>query len=183
MRNALLAATAAVLLLAGCRQSADNPAADADVPSGQVLPIRDNAAVLVRAPATKAAALKLMHERNENMGKIGKANKAISRELKASAPNIQTIRSSSAIIAGFAPKVPSWFPAGTGPDVGKTLAKPEVWQKPQDFAAKAKAFQGAAQAFDAAAKADDMTAIRARFADLGKTCKACHDNYRNERKK
>jgi cytochrome c556 len=181
MRNALLAATA-VLLLAGCGKSADNPAANADTPSGQVLPIRDNAMVLVRAPS-KPQALKLMHDRHENMEQIGKAFKIAGRELKAGAPNLAAVRSSAATIAGFAPRVPSWFPPGTGPDVGKTMAKPEVWQKPADFASKTKAFQGAALAFNAAARAGDMAAINARFGDLGKTCKACHDGYRNEHKK
>jgi cytochrome c556 len=183
MRNALLAATAAVALLSGCRQSADNPAANVVTPrNGQVLPIMD-AAIAIRTPATKEAALKLMHARHENMEKIGKAFKLAGRELKAGAPNLATVRSSAATIAGFAPKVPSWFPSGTGPDVGKTLAKPEVWQKPADFAAKAKTFREAALAFNATAKAGDMAAITASFADLGKTCKACHDNYRSEIKK
>ena len=46
--------------------------------------------------------------------------------------------------------------------------------------AKDKAFQQAALAFDAAAKSGDMAAINARFGELGKTCKACHDPYRSE---
>jgi cytochrome c556 len=178
MRNALLAASAAMLLV-GCNQSSNDLA---DAPSGQVLPIRENAAVLVRAPS-KAQALKLMHDRHENMEQIGKAFKTAGRELKASAPNLAAVRSSAATIAHFAPKVPSWFPVGSGPDVGKTMAKPKVWQKPGDFAAKAKAFRGAALAFNATAKAGDLAAINARFGDLGKTCKACHDGYRNEHKK
>jgi cytochrome c556 len=177
MRNVVLAAA---VLLAGCGQSAENPAANADTPSGQVLPIRDNAAVLVRTP-NKAQALKLMHDRHENMEQIGKAFKTAGRELKASAPSLAVVRPSAATIAGFAPKVPSWFPPGTGPNVGKTMAKAEIWQKPADFAAKAKSFRGAALAFNAAAKSGDMAAIKAGFGDLGKTCKACHDPYRAER--
>lgn len=181
MRNALLAAVAAVALLTGCRQSADNPAANADVPNAQILPVRDNAAVLVRAP-TKAQALKLMHERHEGMEDIGDAVKVLNREMKAPAPNLAAVRSSAATIAGLSPKVPSWFPPGTGRDVGKTRAKPEIWQKPEDFAAKARAFRAAARAFDATAKAGDATAIKASFGELGKTCKACHDLYRAEKK-
>lgn len=184
MRTTLLAATAAIALLAGCNPSADNQPANAVAANNaQILPVRDNAAVLVRAPATKKDALKLMHDRHENMEKIGKATKAIGRELKAGAPDLATIRASAAAIAGFAPKVPSWFPPGTGPDVGKTMAKPEIWQKPQDVAAKSKAFEQAALAFHAAARTGDMAAIKTRFADLGKTCKACHDSYRSEHKK
>ncbi len=177
MLNALLAATA-IALLAGCSQSADNPAANADTPTGQVLPIRDNAAVLVRAPANKAAALKLMHDRHEGMEDIGDAFKVLDREMKASSPNLATVRRSAATIAGLAPKVSAWFPAGTGPNVGKTRAKVEIWQKPADFAAKTKSFQAAARAFNATAKAGDVTAIKASFGELGKTCKACHDPYR-----
>jgi cytochrome c556 len=184
MRITLLTASAAIALLAGCNQSSDNPQANAVAANdGPVLPVRDNAAVLVRAPANKEEALALMHDRHENMEKIGKATKAIGRELKAASPDLARIRPSAAIIAGYAPKVPSWFPAGTGPDVGKTQSKAEIWQKPQDFAAKSKAFEQAALAFQAAARTADMAAISARFTDLGKTCKACHDPYRTEHKK
>lgn len=183
MRNALLAATVAAVMLAGCQQAADNPAANADTPTGQVLPIRDNAAVLVRAPATKAAALKLMHDRHESMEQIGKAMKVAGRELKASAPSLAAVRASAATIASLAPKVPSWFPPGTGPDVGKTMAKPEIWQKPADFAARTKSFQQAALAFNAAAQGTDLTTIKAKFGDMAKTCKGCHDPYRTEHKK
>ncbi len=89
------------------------------------------------------------------------------------------IQSGAATIAGLSRQRPS---AGSrrapGPSVGKTGAKPEIWQNPQDFAAKLHGFQAAAQAFNAAARSGDMTAIKARYADLGGTCKACHDNYR-----
>ncbi len=183
MRIVLLAAVTAAALLTGCGQSADNPAANTAAPkSGQVLPITDNhTMVAARPPATKAAALKLMHERHEGMEDIGDAFKVLGREVKAGSPNLAKVRSSAATIAGLAPKVSSWFPPGTGPDVGKTMAKPEIWQKPADFAAKAKDFRGAALAFNATAKVGDINAIKAGFGELGKTCKACHDLYRAEK--
>jgi len=181
MRTALLAVTAAVALLAACRQSADDQATNVAVKNSPVLPITDdNLAVAVRAPATREEALKLMHERHERMEDIGDAMKVLSREMKAPAPDLAAVRSSAATIAGLAPKVSSWFPAGTGPDVGKTRAKPEIWQKPEGFAARTRAFQAAARDFDAAARAGDVTAIKASFGELGKTCKACHDPYRAE---
>jgi cytochrome c556 len=77
-------------------------------------------------------------------------------------------------------KASGWFPAGTGPEVGKTGAKPEIWKTPQDFAAKLGAFQKAALVFNAAASGNDMNAAKARYADLGGACKACHDKYRSE---
>jgi cytochrome c556 len=108
--------------------------------------------------------------------------KAIGREVKSDSPNLDTIRASAKTITDFAPRVASLFPPGTGPDVGKTGAKPEIWQNPQDFVAKAGDFQKAAQAFGAAAGGSDANAIKARFADLGDSCKACHDKYRAKMK-
>lgn len=131
-------------------------------------------------PLQKEQALALMEERHENYEKIGDAMKGITRELRGDNPDLARIRAEAATIAGLAPQVPGWFPAGTGPDVGKTEAKAEIWQKPEDFAAKAKAFNDAALAFNAAAQSGDLAAIRAAHADLGKSCKACHDLYREE---
>ena len=178
MRNALLAAAAAVALLSGCRESADAPN-NAAVTNAPVLPITDDdPRVVAQAPANKEEALKLMHDRHEGMEDIGDATKVLGREMKADAPNLEAVRTSAATIARLAPEVSRWFPAGTGPDVGKTRAKPEIWQKPEDFAAKTRAFQAAARSFDATARAGDVAAIKASFGELGKTCKACHDPYR-----
>jgi cytochrome c556 len=66
--------------------------------------------------------------------------------------------------------------------VGKTGAKLAIWENPQDFIAKAGDFEKAAQAFGTAAGGNDVAAIKKSFADLGGTCKACHDKYRTEMK-
>ena len=180
MRNALLAAAATVALLAGCRESAEEPAAgNAAAGNRPVFPVTDDdPAAMPAAPASREEALKLMHERHEGMEDIGDAFKVLGRELKADAPNLEPVRASAATIARLAPEASGWFPPGTGPDVGKTRAKPEIWQKPEDFNAKLRAFQAAARTFDDTARAGDVAAIKARFGELGKTCKACHDPYR-----
>ena len=89
--------------------------------------------------------------RHEGMETIGKNGKAINRELTGSGARI---------LRWSAPEPPrslpmsrqasGWFPAGTGPEAGKTGAKPEIWQNPQDFAGKLHSFQIAAAAFNAA---------------------------------
>ena len=135
-------------------------------------------AAVAAKPPTKPAALKLMHERHENMEAIGKAVKIANRALRSDSPDLQAIRSSAASIAGFAPKARAWFPAGTGPDVGKTMAKPAIWQNPADFRRKMDDFNTAARSFNVAAKGGDLPRIRSAFANLGKTCKACHEPYR-----
>jgi len=131
-------------------------------------------------PLQKEQALALMKERHENYEKIGDAMKGISRELKGDNPDLDKVRAGAATINQLAPQVPSWFPAGTGPDIGKTEARAEIWAKPEDFAAKSKEFQQAAAAFHQVAQGNDLGAIRAAQGNLGKSCKSCHDLYRDE---
>jgi cytochrome c556 len=128
---------------------------------------------------SKDKALQIMHERHEGMEAIGDANKAVRRALGGT-PDLPTVHANASKIAQLSRQASGWFPAGTGPDVGKTGAKPEIWQNAQDFGAKLHNFQVAAQAFNAASAGNDATAINARYADLGGTCKACHDKYRSE---
>ena len=175
----------AFALLAACQQPAQPSQHAAANQAGNAANEAASATLAAAAakPLTRDAALKLMHDRHENMVTIGKAVKAARLAMNASPADLATVRQSAGIIGGFAPKVPSWFPAGTGPDVGKTMAKPEIWQKPRDFATHARDFRKAAAGFDAAAKAGDLTQIKASFANLGKSCKACHDPFRNEHDK
>ena len=132
------------------------------------------------AALPKGKALAIMHERHEGMEKIGGTQKLLRRELTSSSPFMPAIKSGAATIAGLSQRASGWFPKGTGPELGKTGAKPEIWQNWPDFTAKLHNLQGAAKAFNAAAASGDMDAIKARFADLGGTCKACHDKYRSE---
>ena len=138
------------------------------------------AATAAAAPLAKGRALAIMHDRHEGMEKIGDTNKLLRREITSSSPFMPAVQSGAATIAGLSARASGWFPKGTGPEMGKTGAKPEIWQSPQDFAAKLHNFQAAARAFNAAAKSGDMAAIKARYSDLGGTCKACHDSYRAE---
>jgi len=138
------------------------------------------AAGVAFAALPKKQALAIMHQRHEGMEKIGDTNKLLRREVTSSTPFVPAIRSGAATIAGLSKQASGWFPAGTGPDVGKTGAKLQIWQDPKDFAAKLHNFQVAAQAFNTAAASGDMDAIKARYSDLGRTCNACHDTYRSE---
>lgn len=180
MRTRFLIAVAAGSLIAGCQQKASEPSNDT-APSNAAAPAdpasgKTNA---VLGPAASGDQAKtLMHDRHEGMEDIGDAFKVVNRELKAGSPNVGAIQAAAASIAANAEKSGTWFPPGTGPDVGKTRAKAEIWQKPEDFAAKDAAFVKAAQAFKAAADSGDVAAIKAQAGELGKSCKACHDPYR-----
>jgi cytochrome c556 len=170
-------AFAAFGLLAACQQPAANEA-DSATGNDAVTPAEAPKAAGLGPAPSREAALKLMHDRHEDMERIGKAVKATGRALKSNSPDLGVIRSSAETIARLSPQIPSWFPAGTGPEVGKTHAKPAIWEKPQDFVQKAREFDAVAKAHDAAAKGGDIEAIKASFADLGKSCKSCHEPYR-----
>ena len=115
------------------------------------------------------------------MEKIGKATKTTKQALVSSSPDLAAIKTSTATIAELSAKSSGWFPPGTGQDVlHKTRALPAIWAKPDDFAAKDRDFQQAAQALKSATESGDLNAVKGKFADLGKTCKACHDTYRAE---
>lgn len=184
MHLSSIAAPAALLLLAACgepKASGNDIVAEANATgnaaSSEIEQVVRN---MSGTPMEKEQALAFMKERHENYEKIGDAMKAVSRELKSESPDLAIVRQNAAAITEVAPRIRTWFPAGTGPDVGKTEAKAEIWQDPKDFAAKAVAFNEAAKAFQQASQGSDVAAIRAAHADLGKSCKACHDLYREE---
>jgi cytochrome c556 len=186
MRSALLAATA-LLILAGCR-GADATQANnsmSNISSDQRSP--DATAVgsdlsTSTTPVSAEEAKKVMHERHEGMEAIGKSTKSIKRELDGSTPDLAVLRTNAGRINDLAQKAAHWFPTGTGPDAGKTGAKAEIWQDPQDFGTKLGGFQKAAQDFNSAASGNDAGAIKTAFGRLGQSCKACHDKYRKEMK-
>mgnify|MGYP002632958544 CR=1 FL=1 len=72
------------------------------------------------------------------------------------------------------------FPEGS--DFGETRALPAIWEKPADFKKAVAAFQMAAANLSTAAASGDMAAFGAAFEPLGKACKGCHDNFREEKK-
>ena len=189
MRKTIIA-LCAVALLAGCdAQDAGQPngagnelMGSAETRTGGTEPDTVNDGIENTVAVDAETAKRLMNARHENYEKIGDAMKTVTQQLKSDSPNLQAVREGATVIATLAPQVPSWFPAGTGPDVGKTEAKAEIWQRPDDFRAKAGAFNQAAQAFQQATQGTDVAAMRAAHGDLGKACKACHDLYREKKK-
>ena len=174
---------AAVVALSACNRTADtrDTAAEANASGNAASAAVENAVAESSAtPLQKEQALALMKKRHQNYEQIGKANRAIRKTLETSSPDLATIRQSAARIEQLASEAPTWFPAGTGPDAGKTEAKAEIWQQPQQFAAGMKDFQAAAIAFNKAAQGGDLTQIKAAHANLGKTCKSCHERFREE---
>jgi len=73
----------------------------------------------------------------------------------------------------------SIFPEGS--DFGETEALPAIWEKPGQFSKAVKMFQDAADKMNAAAMSGDMAAAGAAFGGVGKSCKNCHENFREKK--
>ena len=181
MRIAPFALGFGLVVLSGCGgpESSQGNNAQANIGTGAHSPPTAKASTAMpTAPASKEDALKIMHERHEGMEGLGKAMKALHRELESGKPDINVIRQQTSTMASTAAKIPAWFPPGAGPDVGKTRAKPEIWKQPDVFLRKARAYRAAAQAIDSAAKAGDLNKVMASHDGVDKACKACHDPFR-----
>jgi len=113
--------------------------------------------------------------------KVGAAYKALGKVLDAPAPDLAAAAKPIAALKAEAAALPALFPAGSGPESGQpTEALPAIWEKPADFAARMNGFTEAVAALEAAAATRSVAATRAASANLGKTCKACHDEFRKK---
>jgi cytochrome c556 len=131
--------------------------------------------------ATLVQAADPITTRREAMKGNGAAMKAINETLEKGG-TAADLAPHATKINDTAMKIATLFPAGSdqpqGKDPGQTMAKPEIWQDPDDFAAKVKAFQDEAAMFNTAVAGGDMGVIKAEFEKLGGTCGGCHKVYR-----
>jgi len=118
--------------------------------------------------------------RKKNFKDIAGAMKASANSFKTGTPDAALIKANAAIIAGYADKVPTWFPAGTAVGVGKSEAKPVIWTDKAGFAKAAGDFSVAAKAYKATADKGDLAATAKALGTLGGTCKGCHDTFRQK---
>jgi cytochrome c556 len=112
---------------------------------------------------------------------IGAAFKGINDEFKKSQPALGMIRQYARQIDELSKEQQFWFPPGTGPESDiETLARPAIWQQPTQFKAGQVAMSEHAGKLAKVASGEDLGAIRAQWQALGKTCKGCHDKFREE---
>jgi cytochrome c556 len=129
-------------------------------------------------PAEQSAA-QIMKARHDHYHELGDAFKTIKDQSRAGTPDLNAIQSAAKVVNNASVDQGRWFPAGTGPEAGKTRALAEIWSRPQDFIAAQKMFSDAAPKLLAAANAQDVAEVRTQFGAVGKTCKNCHDTFRS----
>lgn len=93
------------------------------------------------------------------------------------APYDAKLAQENAAVVEFMSKLP-W--AGFTPETEKvkSKAKPEMWMEKAKFDQGAEKMRAEVAKLATAAKAGNLDALKAAFGDASKTCKACHDAYK-----
>lgn len=71
-----------------------------------------------------------------------------------------------------------WIGFAESTDGLSSHAKPEIWMEAKKFQQHAQALQEKAAALESAAQSRDLATIKAAFGAVGKSCKTCHDAFR-----
>lgn len=118
-----------------------------------------------------------IEQRQAGMKRIGSSMKTLVGFSKGDVADPAQARQAAATIHGLARQLPGWWPAGTAAGVGKSKAKPEIWQQRRQFSQRAAALRAAAAAMERAAGTGDKAKVGEQVKTLGGTCKGCHDLY------
>lgn len=123
----------------------------------------------------------VIESRQSALRDIGEAFKGINDELKKSNPALATIREHARAIDALSKHQTKWFPAGTGQDADViNAAKDEIWERQAEFKAGQTAMSAEAAKLAKVAAGNDIAAIKKQAQSLGRTCKSCHDDFREE---
>jgi cytochrome c556 len=138
------------------------------------------AALAVATPALAQQRTPIQNARHDGFEALGKAMKTMGEQLRSGAPDAAVLKRNAAVVTATAPKVKTWFPAGSG--TGKTDALPAIWTDNATFLKLAANFETEAKKFGAIANAPtlDVAAFGGQMRAVGGTCKACHDKFKKD---
>lgn len=138
-------------------------------------------AVALLAQGSEPADMKALQKaRHDHYHELGDAFKVVRDQSRARKPDLAKVQTAAGFVSKAAAEQEKWFPAGSGPEAGKTRALPAIWSKPADFKAAMRMFSDAAPKLKAAADSGNVAALKAAYGEVGKSCKNCHDQFRAE---
>lgn len=107
----------------------------------------------------------------QHFGRIGAvANGRVPYDAKATLDNAETVAEMS--------KLP-WAGFAANTDGLSQKAKADIWKEQAKFKEHNEKLVGETGKLLAAAKTNNLDNVKKAFGDTAATCKACHDNYRN----
>lgn len=119
----------------------------------------------------------------EKRQKLMKGNSAAAKAIKKGVEekDYATVETKAKEIMGNMDRVLDLFPKGSTSE--KSLAKPEIWEKWDEFSKNPGKVKKAAGELAEAAAAKDEARVEAKVKALGAACKGCHEPFRAEKKK
>jgi len=123
----------------------------------------------------------VLKKRQAFMKEFGGYAKAINEYVEKGVGTPDDVKAKTAAIKEESAEIVGLFPAGTSMDdgIGKTAAKKEIWEKPDEFKAAAENVGVLAGKLEEAAASGDKQQIADAFAALGKNgCGGCHKTFR-----
>lgn len=134
------------------------------------------------AQAPGSPAEQAITARQANFEAIKEANDAMKAEAEAEAPDLALFQAEAATLLGHVEDIGKLFPEGSGPEAGiETEALAVIWENPTEFAKAAERMTEVAGQFLTIARGGDIDEIRAGLGELGETCRACHQQFRQKR--
>lgn len=82
-------------------------------------------------------------------------------------------------LASLAKMAPLGFPPDSA-DLKPSKAKPDIWQKQDEFRKVGLNLIAQTEKLAEAAKSKNLDAFKAQFQETAKACKTCHDTFRSE---
>ncbi len=114
----------------------------------------------------------------------GAKMKAMGAVVEAKSGDLAAMQQLAEGLQANAMKIPGDFPKGSSlADMpGKSYAKPDIWDHPDDFKAAAQVLATEAGKLADAAKSGDMAAFAAQYDVVGeKGCGGCHTQFRQKK--
>ena len=120
----------------------------------------------------------VIKERQDGFQAIRKQLGAVKSTVESGGPADAVVAPAEAI-AAYAARIPGLFPQGSETG-GDTKALATVWSDRTGFEAHAGDLETKALALAEAGRGGDMAAVGAAFGAVGKSCGACHQDYRGK---
>lgn len=121
-------------------------------------------------------AMGIVKERMDKFEASEKATKRIKQAL--SRGDTAVITAEAEFLVSWAREMESYFPKNSNQSPSE--AKDEIWLQWDDFVGAIQSFDNAAQALVEAATTEDPRTIRGAFSDMTKSCKSCHQQFRED---
>jgi len=115
----------------------------------------------------------------ERMDKFEASEKATKRIKQAlSRGDTAVVMAEAEFLVSWASEMDSYFPENTNQSPSE--AKDEIWLQWDDFVGAIESFDQAAQALIDAAATKDPRAMGSAFKEMTKSCKSCHQQFRED---